>query len=494
VPERVDLRILPEGSDVPAEWRGGEGGGSAASGASPLDETPRPGPRRAFTPPEPVAFELACGARLVALPRAGSGLFAGALYARGGPGVLASEKAGLAALATALLGSGAGGRDAAAFAAEVELLGASIEARAERYGVVVAVDGLASRLDATLDRFADVVLRPNLAPSDFTREKALLAAAVAARADDPAEVAHGAARALALGRAHPCGAALEGYAETVAAIEHGDVAAALAVLLDPANATFVFAGDFEPAVLAAKLNGRFDPWEGPARAAPAPPGPIAEPAPGRVAVVDRPGAAQTRVYLLRAIPAPPDDAERAARDCVNTILGESFTSRLNQNLRERNNYAYGAGSRLLQEGPQHLLAVSTAVHTPVTGAALGELCRELGGLATGDVTADELAKAKETLRARLMRALETTDDARDLVLEHVAGERGLDAHERDLAALDAVTLERANALARSGLYAWAAFQVVLVGDRAAVVAQLEAAGFGVPLAADAEGRVVGGGR
>ncbi|MEM7306745.1 MAG: pitrilysin family protein [Planctomycetota bacterium] len=489
VPEHVDLRILPEGSDVPAGWTSAAAVAEAA--ANRLDEGPgEVAGGDDFTAPAPVELALEGGMRLIALPRPGSGLFSGAVFGRGGPGALAADQAGLASLAMTMLGSGAADEDAAAFAESVELLGASIDAGVGRYGVTIQVEGLASRLDATLDRFADVVLRPNLTADDFAREKALAEAAVAARADNPRAVATNVARALAFGRAHPSGGATGGYADTVASLAHDDVAPALAALLHPGNATFVFAGDFDPEALRDKLNARFAGWQPTVDAPPVPAAAVEAAPAGRMVVVDRPGAAQTVVYLMRPIGAPASDVARATRDCANTLLGGSFTSRLNQNLRERNNFTYGAGSRIRHEGDQHVLYATTAVHTPVTGAALIELRRELDGLATGNVTADELAKAIETIRANLISNLETTSGTRSSLLEQIDQSRSQDALARDLAALDGVTLEGVNALATSGMFAWSDFQIVLVGDRAAVLPQLEEAGFAAPLAADADGELL----
>jgi zinc protease len=344
-------------------------------------------------------------------------------------------------------------------------------------------------MDETLDRFADVVLRPNLTAEDFAREKTLLGAEVAARGDDPRQVAGVVARALSCGAGHPSGTALEGYTATVASLEHQDVAPALTALLNAGNATFVFAGDFEPAALLHKLEARFGAWKPARDAGAAPAAPVTKAPPGRIVLVDRPGAAQTMIYLMRPMAAPADDGARAVGRCVETLFGRAFTSRLNQNLRERNNYTYGAGCRLSEEGDQHLLLANAAVFTPVTGKALLEFKREFDGLASGNVTAAELEKARETVRADLVTTLETTRGASDDLLEDRANGRPADALARDLAALDGVTLDQANALARSGLFAWKDLQVVLVGDREQVLPLLKEAGFGAPLLADADGKL-----
>lgn len=484
VPEHVDLRVLPEGEEVPEHWKLPPVSTFAVH-ENALDRRPDDFPRAAFAPPAPFVLTLSNGVELLAVPRPGSGLFAGELVSAGGVGALPAGKAGLATLALRLLGSGAGGLDASAFAAAVEQLGATIEATPDRYSTRVSVQGLSSRLGPTLDRFADVILRPNLTPADFEREKALLLAAIEARADNPRTVASVVARARIFGREHPSGVALDGYAATVAGIEHAEVAPALAALLHPARTRFVFAGDFEPEKLRAELERRFADWrgdDGDVAEAPA----LAEPPEGRLILVDRPGAAQTMIVLMRPLP-PAEDVDRATRACVETLFGRSFTSRLNQNLRERNKYTYGAGCRLRQEGGQHVLMASSAVHTPVTAAALSEFQKEFAALASGDVTADELEKARETVRARVVGNVETTSDVASTFAGLLDQHRAPGALRADLAALDQVTLDGANTLAKSGLFDWKSLQIVLVGDRTAILPQLADAGFPDPLEANAEG-------
>jgi len=60
--------------------------------------------------------------------------------------------------------------------------------------------------------------------------------------------------------------------------------------------------------------------------------------------VDKPGAAQSvvRIGQIGVSRATPDFF---ALEVLNTILGGSFTSRLNQNLRETHGYTYGANSQ-----------------------------------------------------------------------------------------------------------------------------------------------------
>ena len=63
-------------------------------------------------------------------------------------------------------------------------------------------------------------------------------------------------------------------------------------------------------------------------------------------LVDKPAAAQSVLYI-GAPGVERTNADFAAIQVMNTILGGSFTSRLNSNLREAHGYSYGAGSRVV---------------------------------------------------------------------------------------------------------------------------------------------------
>ncbi len=478
-PGRADLRVLPAG---------------AAVAAASLDVKPAPYPTPAFAAPAVESFRLPNGATVDFVARPGTGLFAGNLVVAGGDRLLPPDKAGLATLTATLLTAGAGGRDAAAFAAAVEAIGAQVRASAARESFTVSVQGLAPRLDATLDLFADAVLRPGLAQPDFDRERRLQAARIQARADEPTAVARLVTSAVLRGRDDWRGRPLDGWAATVGALSLDDARAAAAALLDPARARFVFVGDVTRPQLEAALARRFGKWRaatGATRLATPPDAPAPAPvvAPGTLVLVDRPGAPQTVISIGRTAGAP-DDAGRADRLCVSTLFGGTFTSRLMQNLREKNGYTYGARCAITESGSLSTLSASSSVQTAVTAAALGEFRQEFTGLAGGNVTEQEIGKAVRTARRNLVETTETTAGLAGALAEYVANGRPVDALAGEIEALGGVTLERANAFARSGLYDWKGLIVVLVGDREKVLPQLREAGFPEPVVADAEGRLL----
>ena len=92
---------------------------------------------------------------------------------------------------------------------------------------------------------------------------------------------------------------------------------------------------------------------------------------------------------------------------LNTILGEAFTSRLNNNLREVHGYAYGAGSRFDMRLSAGAFYAAAGVQTDKTAEALKEFFNELTRIHE-PVPAAELEKAKNYLALQMPRNFETT--------------------------------------------------------------------------------------
>jgi zinc protease len=471
---RLDLRVLPATA-------------APAAGAGLPETRPADLAASRLVPPAPEVWRLASGVEVRSLRLPGSGLFAGHVVFAAAERAVPAAQAGATALLAELLVSGAGGRSATRFAEALTALGGEIEPAAGGGALTVSVRGLSRNLEATLDLLADAVLRPTLAPSDFEREAALLAARVDARAQEPRQVAPVVMGALLFGPDDPRGRPDEGYAATVRTLTLPGLRKLAPGILHPAAATIVMAGDFEPSALRAALERRFGGWR--AAAPPPPPTPPALAALGRrrFVLVDRPGAPQT--VVLAASPVPTlAGAPRAARALVTTALGGSFTSRLMQNLREKHGYTYGAGSRLREEAGQSTLLVSTSVQTEVTGAALAEIRSELDGLSARGLEPAEAVKARETERSDVAEALSTAASVARAMAGAVVAGRPASFLADEVAALDAAEAAAAQAAATGGTFRFDALSLVLVGDRAKVLPQLAQAGLPPPEVVDAEGQ------
>ena len=94
---------------------------------------------------------------------------------------------------------------------------------------------------------------------------------------------------------------------------------------------------------------------------------------------------------------------------MNTVLGGSFTSRLNYNLRETHGYAYGAGSRFGMGKHKGPFTASASVQTDATDKAIQEFMKELSGIRDG-ITEEEIVRARNYVALGYPSRFETIGD------------------------------------------------------------------------------------
>ena len=82
---------------------------------------------------------------------------------------------------------------------------------------------------------------------------------------------------------------------------------------------------------------------------------------------------------------------------VNTILGGSFTSRLNQNLREQHGYAYGASSSFAMRAAAGPFIANAGVQTDKTTASLEEFFTEFEAI-RAPIPEAELTRGRKLTR------------------------------------------------------------------------------------------------
>ena len=392
-----------------------------------------------------------------------------------GPG-----KGGAVAMAAEMLDQGAGPYTAEEFKRRLDLLGASFGAGAGVTTTTASLNVPAKGFPEALRLAALALERPRFDEKEWERVKRLQLADIAQRQDRPTTLARLAANAALYGESSPYGKPTDGTEASVTGLTTNDLKSAYGLVFRPSAATVYVAGSLPKAEVQRLLEREIGTWQDRPTIAVAPnPIPPIQAQSQRVLIVDRPGAVQTVIQVL-APGAPYASPDRVGLRALGNVLGGSFTSRLNQNLREDKGYTYGAGSRFGFERDLGTFSLSTQVRADVTGASLKEILAEIAKIRAGDVTPAEAAKSGTLLRQGVVDSLETLSGllATEAGLAGVGGNPTADL-TADLAAypkLDAPTLNR---LAKSGLD-WDHAVIVLVGDRKAIEAQME--GLGLPAA------------
>ncbi|HXI01907.1 MAG TPA: pitrilysin family protein, partial [Candidatus Saccharimonadales bacterium] len=456
--KRLILRVIPE--IEPPE-------------PSPRDGQPAIGKAAAFTPPLPETFELSNGVTVNLWSRPDLPLVTMTTVFPAGAASDPPGEAGLASLTASMLDQGAGSMGAIQFADALDLLGASFSARAGREDSTVRLSCLTRNFGKALALYADALLRPAFDAGEWSRVHDLHVQDLVRDLDQPPVVAQNVAFRAYFGDDHPYSRPVDGTPDSARSITLDEARAYRARLFRPEGAVILVAGDIDARQLREALESALGGWK-PDRGSkpltrPAYPAPAAKTF--RVVMVDRPGAVQTVVRFM--MPAPSyESPDRKKYDLLGTILGGSFTSRLNHNLREEHGYTYGAGCGYVMEPSLGYMTASSRVRTDVTGAALGEFYKEFRGIRNGDVTDEEARKARASERTDLIRSFSGLDGILGSATTLVVNHRPFTGLGDDLAAVSKITAGDLNGIAHAAVPLESGV-LVLVGDRKAILPQLE---------------------
>ena len=378
---------------------------------------------------------------------------------------------GLATFTANMLDEGAGRRSALDIADEAAYLGAQLSTSAGYDVATVSLHVPKRRLGPALDLLADVVLRPTFPDSEISRQRDLRRTQIMQQRDQPVVMANLAFPAVVFGSAHPYGRPLNGTEASTEELARDRVARFYEGYYRPNDARLLIVGDVTLADARRLIGERFGGW---ARADVAVASPAAPPAPAArmVYLVDKPGAAQS-VVRIGHVGVPRVTPDYFALQVLNTILGGSFTSRLNQNLRETHGYTYGAGSSFSMRRMAGPFTASASVVTAKTDSSLIEFLKELRRIREEPVPQAELDKAKAYITLGLPGDFETTAGAAAQFRDLLTYGLPLDYYNAYIPRINAVTAADVQRVARHYIDP-AHFAIIVVGDKSQVEAGIRA--------------------
>ena len=449
---------LSEGPDVKF-WKG----------RSDLIRPPAPPPAVALVLPRVDRWSLKNGLQVVAVPRRGLPIVSFTVAVKaGGYDEQKGRTQGVADFTAAMLRNGAGKRGAEEIADAIDGVGGSLEASAGMESTMVTCSVLVKNAALCLNLLSDMLLRPTFPAEEISEIRDQMLASLAARADDPHQLAAQHFDNLLFGEEHPDGWVLT--EERVMAISRDSVVAFWKSYYRPNNAMLAVAGDFDVAAMKASIAHAFGSWQS-APIRPRPVFKIPEPHGTHILLVDKPDLSQaTLMFGHRGI--AHGDPDWYAATLVNYVLGGSdFSSRLMTEVRSKRGLTYGIGSSLGASLYQGAFRVSAATRNETAWDALSVTVEELGKMKTAGPTAEELAKAKGYYAGSVPFELES---AAGIARRIVAAElHGLGAnYVRELPVrLGAVDQPAARAAARSRLDP-DNLAIVMVGRAAVIEPQL----------------------
>jgi zinc protease len=328
------------------------------------------------------------------------------LVVKSGAGSDPKGKDGLANLTADMLDEGAGARDALQIADAIDYLGATLSTESSFDASSIDLHVPVARLAEALPIMSDVALRPTFPDEELKRVREDLLTSFVEAEDDPESLVQFAFPRLVFGPHHRYGTLSIGTPATVKSMTIADLRQFHSHHYLPSNCLLVVTGDITAADVVMRLQPAFGGWKGATSSPPAVS--AAPPLTSRpIYLIDKPGAAQSQIRI-GSVGVPRSTPDFFPLRVLNTILGGSFTSRLNQNLREEHGYAYGAGSTFDMRAQGGLFYASAGVQTDKTAEALSEFFKELEGIRK-PIAPDEIEKAKNYLALLLPRNFETTE-------------------------------------------------------------------------------------
>jgi predicted Zn-dependent peptidase len=356
-----------------------------------------------------------------------------------------------------------------------ENLGASISAVPSMDRSHVYLSALTPNLPQSLDLMSDIVRHPAFAPTEVDRVRNQQLASIAEEAKQPVGIALRTLPPILYGKAHPYGVPFSGSGDpaAVAKLTPADLTSFHDDWLRPDKATIFVVGDTTLANIMPLLERSFGDWRA---SGPAPVKNFTVPtAPqtGRIMLIDRPNTPQSLIFGGELLPIQGTDELIALME-ANDVLGGSFLSRLNTDLRETRHWSYGVASFITRPQHQVPLLIYAPVQTDQTGPSIAAMREDMTTFLTSKgVTPEELTRTINGAIRELPGDFETTDAVMGAMEANVLYHRPDNYYETLASRYRALTGPELDAAAKSAIdpskLTW-----VVIGDASKVKPQLDA--------------------
>jgi zinc protease len=388
-----------------------------------------------------------------------------------GPG----GKLGVASFAMSMLDTGTRSRDALEISAEADRLGARLSAGSDLDTSSVYLSALKNQLAPSIELWSDLIRNAVFSPMEIDRLRGQWLANIAQEKAQPVSLALRLLPPAIYGPHHAYGVPLTGSGteQSISSITRDDLVAFKDTWLRPDNAHIFVVGDTTLDEVMPMLERAFRGWTPPSRPMPTKNvAPVELPSSPRVILIDKPGSPQSFILAGEVAPGLGTDRDLAI-DAMNDVLGGTFTSRINMNLREDKGWAYGART-LLQaaSGPRPFL-VYAPVQTDRTGDSIAELDRELQAITTTrPITADEMKRVIAGATRELPGRFETSGAVLGSLLSSARFGRPLDYAATLTEKYEALTLDQLRAAATNVIHPNSLIWII-VGDLDEIRGQVE---------------------
>ncbi|WP_460829403.1 M16 family metallopeptidase [Nocardioides hungaricus] len=345
-----------------------------------------------------------------------------------------------------LLFKGTGERSALDISIALDAVGGEFNAFTAKEYTCFHARVLDEDLPLAVDVLGDMITASTLHPEDVEAERDVILDEIAMHDDDPDDVVHNLFAEQAWGDS-PLGRPIAGTQQSIQALSRDQIRRFYRRHYRPANVVVAAAGNVDHAELVRRVKRAFarNDWLA-GTAAPIAPrhGARKRVTPGAIAAA-RPFEQVNVVLGMEGLVR--DDPRRFALGVLNTALGGGTSSRLFQEVREHRGLAYSVFSFASHHADSGLVGVSVGCLPNKLDEVLSVVRDELAKVATGGITAEELARGKGQLRGGLVLGLEDSASRMSRLGKAELVHDELLSIDEVMDRIDAVTLEDVRSVA-----------------------------------------------
>jgi len=326
-------------------------------------------------------------------------------------------------------------RTAEEIARQVDSIGGNMDAFTAKECICFNVKVLDEHVPTALDILSDLVLNPVFDAQDIARERGVIMEEIKMDEDNPDYLVHE-IFTQNFWKDHPLGKPILGTKETVKRFERDAVLDAYTHRFAPGNIIVSAAGNLDHERFVELVRAQFEHMQPNSNG-------FHSSAPKTFSrIILRNKKALEQVQLCIGVPAHPIAHEkRHAGYILNTLLGGGMSSRLFQNIRERQGLAYSIYSDLNPYRDTGCLAVYAGTSLASASKVVQSVVQEFRKMKTEVVPEEELRRAKAQLKGSLMLSLESsTSRMSNLARQEMYFDRFYDLDEL-IERIEAVTVE-----------------------------------------------------
>ena len=384
------------------------------------------------------------------------------------------EKAGIATLTAEMFKESTVNNAGEVLSQALSNMGSRIDVNANSTEIVFNINSLLKNLDSTLAIFKEIFFTPIMDQDEFAKVKNQLLQNISNQNMQATAIASNSYNKYLYGDKHIFSTPVIGTAESVDKVSIEDVRKYFEDFFSPNNSTIVVVGKLTQEGALKKLKFLND-WKNKNLVFPK-----------EMAI---PNIEKTKIYFQHKDKAPqseirigyvalPFDAYGDFYNCqlMNFILGGTFNSRINLNLREDKGYTYGARSSFNGSKYKGPFTVSAGVKATATDSSVVEMMKEIKNYKKSGITEEELAYTKNSISLSEALRYETNSQKAGFLKRIVEYNLEKDYLEKQKNILKSATKQSINATANKYLQEDKMI-IVVVGNRDLVMEPLKKLGY-----------------